>query len=171
MGGSQSSEKLEDFVISEISDYSSHGFIDYHFVGGKHAYLAYRHPKFNLLVKRLQKDQAYRLSYTINVDNCFGDNKRTWIRDVFDVPVIKISGTIVDYIPDRSNEEEKEDPYVEVILEQRPLIIPGYEYYYAVLLIEKERIASLKTGVPYEFNVSLFRGENEFLIKDISCSK
>ena len=84
--------------------------------------LAYRHPKFNLLVKRLQKDQAYRLSYTVNVDNCFGDNKRTWIRDVFDVPVIKISGTIIDYIPDRSNKEEKEDPYAEVILEQRPLI-------------------------------------------------
>ena len=167
MGGSQSSEKLCDFVIKEIVDRSRYGYIDYRFVGEKEARLAYDHPKFHLLIKKLQKDQAYRVSYIIKADNCFGDNECAYIQDVLDVPVIKISGTIVDYIHNRPN---KEDPYTEVILEQRPLRIPGYNWY-AILLIEKERIPSLKTGVPYEFNVSLFRGENEFLIKDISCSK
>ncbi len=165
MGSSQSSEKLGDFVIKEIVDYSRYGYIDYRFVGGKFATLDYKHPKFNLVVKRLQKGQAYRFSYILTADNT-----RAWIQDVFDVPVIKISGTIIDYIPDRSNKENKEDSYAEVILEKRPISIPGHKYY-AVLLIEKERIPSLKTGVPYEFNVALFHGENEFLIKDISCSK
>lgn len=156
-----------DVVIKYIIDESSSGFITYRSVKGNSFQLEYSHPKFHLLVKKLQKNCAYRLNCIIKGDGLlFAET--TIIQDVTDLPPIKFTGTIIDYIHDRC--DRKADSYTEVVLEERPLKIPGYNYY-AVLLIEKDRVPFLKTGVPYEFKVCLFRGENEFLISDVNCVK
>lgn len=167
MGNSQPS--LFDIVIKEIVDESSSGYITYKSVKGNSFHLEYSHPNFHVLVKKIQKNHAYRFSCIVKLSGFLGDFKTNYIQNVTDVPSDKFTGTIVDYIHDRCD-KKKDDPYAEVILEQRPLKISGYNYY-AVLLIEKDRIPFLKTGVPYEFKVSLFRGENEFLISDVNCVK
>ena len=155
-----------DVVIEKIVDESSSGFITYKSVKRSSFLLEYSHPKFHVLVKKLQKNKAYRLHCTQTLGQI--GSSEGYIQDVTDLPPIKFTGTIVDYIHDRCNKGK--DLYAEVVLEERPLKIPGYNYY-AVLLIEKDRISFLKTGVPYEFRVTLFRGENEFLIGEVICVK
>ena len=159
---------IYDFVVKHIQDESSHGYMKYTFVqGGSEMRLNYEHSRFHILVNKLKKDQAYRIDYTREMRVAFGVRfHENIIQDVTEIPSVKITGTIVDYT-DEKWIDRKDDPYSEVLLEKRPLKIPGYDYY-AILLIDKKRIPALSVGVPYEFTVTLFRGANEFLIGEIN---
>ena len=134
--------------------------------------LDYAHSDFARIVEKLQKETACRIRYSIRVF-IFHSRRALChvhiIQEVTDVPTIKITGSVVAYIRDR-NEQNDDDKYVEVLLQERPIKIPGYDYY-GVLLIEKERIDALLKNIPYEFTVSLFRGANEFLIGEVNAVK
>lgn len=162
-----------DCVIKDIKDYSSNGAMLY--ATHQHAdwfILDYAHSDFARIVEKLQKETACRIRCSIKYSYTVveGHYVRVHIiQEVTDVPTIKITGSVVAYIRDRS-EQNDDDKYVEVLLQERPIKIPGYDYY-GVLLIEKGRIDALLKNIPYEFTVSLFRGTNEFLIGEVNAVK
>lgn len=174
MGNSKAKpDTTEDFVIKDTKDYSSDGAMAY----AIHQHvdwliLGYAHPDFARMVEKLQKETACRIRYSSEYSYFIVEGRYRHvhtIQDVTDVPTIKITGSVVAYIRDR-NEQNDDNKYVEVLLQERPIKIPGYTYY-GVLLIEKERIDALPKNIPYEFAVSLFRGANEFLIGEVNAVK
>lgn len=159
-----------DVIIKSIHDHSSSGCIAYETYRTAPLLLEYSHPEFPALIRKLQVDKSYRIRFRF--DSYVGPFT---IMTVTDVPTVKITGSLVDILHNRLGAESKsksksDDPYAEVILDRRPVQLPGYDYY-AVLLLEKTRLSCLTVGCSYEFTVSLFRGVNEFLIKDIECPK
>ncbi len=176
MGNSKSipPEKItvEDFVTKQAIDDSARGYITYNVNQCDISLmLNYSHPDFAMIFQKLKTRKANRIRYSSKVTHEFDRVKwyQHTIVDVTDVPAIKITGSIVEYIHDRWK-DVKDDLYVEVLLDQRPLKIPGYNYY-GILLIEKKRIDALSKNIPYEFAVSLFRGANEFLIGEVNAVK